>query len=126
VTALSPDGSSRPRWPHSPAGSLYSLTTEGYAGALRPAPAFGPDGTVYVAVFGREEAHDVTDIVALDRQSQLRPGWPYRLPIDVPPNGNGALLLAVRPDGRLYIDVVECCAPGRTLLALDPDGRISD
>ena len=125
VTALSPDGSSRPRWPYSPAGSLYSPTTEGYAGALRPAPAFGPDGTVYVAVFGRREAKDVTDVVALDRQGQLKPGWPYPLPIDVSPNGNGALSLAVRPDGRLSIDVVDCCAPGRTLMALDPDGRIS-
>jgi hypothetical protein len=126
VTALFPDGSSRPGWPYSPPGSLYSLTTEGYTDALRPAPAFGSDGTIYVAVFGREEAQDVTDIVALDRQGRLNPGWPYRLPIDVSPNGNGNLTLAVSPDGRLYVDVVDCCAPGRTLLALDPDGRISD
>lgn len=126
VIARSPDGQLRPGWPYNPAGLLYLYTRDELNSALRPAPAYDPDGTVYIAVFGRDDIQDVTDIVALDRQGRLKPGWPYRLLIDVSPNGNGDLLLAVSPEGRLFVDVVNCCAPGRVHLALDPDGRISD
>jgi hypothetical protein len=81
-------------------------------------PAFGPDGTVYLVVYHPDPTGPWLEVVALDRQGQLKPGWPYRLPID--PTAVMVGPLTVSPDGRLFV------RGGNMLLALDPDGRISD
>ena len=117
VTALSPDGHSPRGWPYRPEVQLVGpcLDSECFGG--HGAPAFGPDGTVYLVVFHTELAAVRAEIVALDRQGQPRPGWPYRLPFDPTSVGVGA---TVSPDGRLYV------RGGNVLLALDPDGSITD
>jgi len=117
VVALFPDGRSRSGWPYRPTGQTGGpcLDSECFGG--HGAPAFGPDGTVYLVVFHTEQAAVRAEIVALDRQGQPRPGWPYRLPFDPTSVGVGA---TVSPDGRLYV------RGGNVLLALDPDGSITD
>jgi outer membrane protein assembly factor BamB len=118
VSALSPDGRSRPGWPYRPTGQLSwsgELDTDG--GPAHVAPAFGPDDTVYVVAFHTDSAGTQAEVVALDRKGQLKRGWPYRLPWNPAPAEIGQ---TVSPDGRLYV------RGGNSLLALDPDGRISD
>ena len=59
----------------------------------------------------------IGEVMAIDRQGRLKAGWPYRVPFDA----NAVIVvLRVSPDGRLLI------RGGEQLLALDPDGRISD
>jgi len=122
VAARSPDGRSRPGWPYRPAGQL-SLPCLDTDCANRPAaPAFGPDGTVYLVVYRADPAGSRLEVVALDRQGQLKPGWPYRLPID--PTSVECCWLTVTPDGRLFVQGGH--SQHYFLLALDPDGRLSD
>jgi hypothetical protein len=76
------------------------------------APAFGSGGVVYVAL----NHDDSVEIVALDHQGRPKQGWPYRLPQDP---ADSVPSLTVSPDERLYVRL------GTTIIALDPDGRIS-
>ena len=117
VTALSPDGHSPSGWPYRPPGQLVGpcLDSECFGG--HGAPAFGPGGTVYLIVFHTDPAGVRAEVVALDRQGQLKPGWPYRLPFDP---ASVAVGLAMSPDGRLYV------RGGDAFMALDPDGGVSD
>lgn len=119
VTARSPDGRSRPGWPYRPAGQLYGpcLDSECY-GPHPVEPAFGLDGTIYLVVFHTDPAGVRAEVVALDRQGQLKPGWPYRLPFDPSIAGVGPLTMS--PDGRLFV------SSQNWHLSLDPDGRLSD
>jgi hypothetical protein len=118
VTALSPDGRSRPGWPSSPAGQMTGpcLDSECYGG--HGAPAFGPDGTVYLIAFHADRTGTWAEVVALDRQGQAKRGWPFRLPFD--PASVAVGLMTVSHDGRLFV------RGGDSLLALDPEGRIAD
>lgn len=122
VTARSPDGRSRPGWPYRPAGQLkWPCSPPGLDTDCVPqpaVPAFGPDGTVYLVVFQTDPDGAWLEVVALDRQGQVKAGWPYRLPID--PIAGEFAWLTVSPDGRLFV------RGGDLLLALDPDGRVSD
>jgi hypothetical protein len=123
VAARSPDGSSRPGWPYRPTGDLSwwpGLDTDG--GPSFVVPAFGADGTVYLVVQQSDLAGSRLEVVALDREGQLKPGWPYRLPID--PTAGEVATLTVSPDGRLFVQ--GGYGSNYFLLALDPDGRISD
>jgi outer membrane protein assembly factor BamB len=117
VTALSPDGHSPRGWPYRPDGQLVGpcLDSECFGG--HGAPAFGPDGTVYLVVFHTDPAGVRAEVVALDQMGQSKPGWPYRLPFDP---ASVAVGLTVSPDGRLFV------RGGDMLVALDPDGRISN
>ena len=118
VIALSSDGTG---WRYRPTGQLRWPCLDAGADtdclSLPPALAFGPDGAVYIAVFHADPAGVWAEVVALDRQGHVTPGWPYRLTID--PITPRAPLLTVSPDGRLYVAV------GNVLLALSPDGRVS-
>jgi outer membrane protein assembly factor BamB len=117
VEARSPEGRSRPGWPYHPAGALIgpSLDTDG---VVRPkAPAFGPDGTVYLVEFQTDASGLQAEVVALDAEGRHKPGWPYRLPFD--PTSIDIGPLAVSLEGRLYV------RGGDALLALDPDGRLT-
>jgi hypothetical protein len=51
VEARSTDGSSRPGWPYRPAGNLLGPALDTDGGVIPKAPAFGPDGTVYLVEF---------------------------------------------------------------------------
>lgn len=61
------------------------------------------------------------EVVALDRQGQVKPGWPYRLPFDASTVDIFALILSL--DGRLFVGGGYS---RMALLALDPDGTLSD
>lgn len=118
VTALSPDGESRPGWPYRPEGQLIGPCFDSECFGEHGAPAFGPDGTVYLTVYHTGSSGVRAEVVALDREGRPKPGWPYRLPFDTNTVSVGALTTS--PDGRLFV------RGGDLLLALDPDGRISD
>jgi hypothetical protein len=123
VTARSADGRSRPGWPYRPAGQLSWIPSGDTDAFPRPgAPAFGPDGTVYLVVYHTDLAGVRAEVVALDRLGQLKPGWPYRLPID--PASMMVGPLTVSPAGRLFVR--GGYGPNSFLLALNPDGHISD
>ncbi|MDO8483774.1 MAG: hypothetical protein Q7S35_02375 [Candidatus Limnocylindrales bacterium] len=121
VTALSPDGRSRPGWPYRPAGELIAPCHDSECYGHHVPPAFGPDGTIYLVVFHTDPTGTQAEIVALDRQGQLKPGWPYRVPFDA--NTVSIGMPTVSADGRLF---VRGGYSPYVLLALDPDGRLSD
>jgi hypothetical protein len=120
VTALSPDGRSRPGWPYRPLGSLVGpcFDSECFGGHM--APALGPDGTVYLVVYHGERGSVRAEVVAVDRRGELKPGWPYRLPFDA--NTVSVSGVTVSPDGRLF---VRGESSPYVLLALDADGRLA-
>jgi outer membrane protein assembly factor BamB len=123
LTARSPDGQARPGWPYRPAGQLSWMPrfdTDGGPSFVRP--AFGHDGTVYLVVHRTDPAPSWLEVVAVDRQGQLKQGWPYRLPTD--PTVAMVDSLTVSPDGRLFVRAGY--SQDTVLLALDPDGRISE
>jgi hypothetical protein len=108
----------------------WPVTIEGAASA----PAFGPDGTVYVTretyASGSSAASD--SVLALDADGKSKPGWPVALPAghsllrSVP----GVSASAPDPphvgsDGTVYFGATtaEPSSPG-VLEALDPSGRL--
>jgi hypothetical protein len=118
VEARSPDGQSLPGWPYRPLGELTGPPFDSEGGGSSSGPVFGPDGTVYLVVFRTDVAGVRAEVVALDRRGQVKAGWPYRLPID--PTAGESASMTVSPDGRLLV------IGGNLLLAVDPDGGISD
>ncbi|MDO8485345.1 MAG: hypothetical protein Q7S35_10450 [Candidatus Limnocylindrales bacterium] len=126
VAGLSPDGHPRQGWPYRPAGDLKlpcsppAGDTDGFPSPH--APAFGPDGTIYLVVCHADPSGSWLEVVALDDQGQVKSGWPYRPPIDLTPFGVGPLTLS--PDGRLFVR--GGYNTDSFLLALDPDGRLSE
>jgi hypothetical protein len=122
VVARSPNGRPLPGWPYRPAGQLSLPCLDIDCDGHHVAPAFGPDGTVYLVVYRPDPAGPWLEVVAIDRQGQLKPGWPYRLPID--PSSVMVYSLTATPGGRLVVG--GGYSQDYFLLALDPDGRISD
>jgi outer membrane protein assembly factor BamB len=121
VVAISPNGSA---WRYRPDGALGGSSCD-TDGANRPAPAFGSDGTTYISAFDSTEVGENIDIVALDRKGHVKPGWPYQLPIDG--RSSDVASLDVSPDGRLYVTYGACGSDAvATLVALDPDGSVSE
>jgi hypothetical protein len=110
VAAISPDAT---QWRYRPAGPLTWPCSDQDCPPSAVSPAFGSGGVVYVAV----NHDDKVEIVALDHRGQPVRGWPHRLP--QAPAGS-VPSLTVSPDGRLYVRL------GTTLVALDPDGNVSD
>ncbi|HEY6569809.1 MAG TPA: hypothetical protein VIZ22_05940 [Candidatus Limnocylindrales bacterium] len=122
VWARSPDGGRRPGWPYRPRGSLVGpcFDSECYGG--HQAPAFGADGTAYLVAYRSAPGGVRAEIVALDSEGQVKPGWPYRLPFDANEVSVGPI--SVSPDGRVIVQ-----GGGWSpyiLLALDPDGTLAD
>jgi outer membrane protein assembly factor BamB len=111
VVAMSGQGT---EWRYQPAVELAWPCSDSDCVGQPVAPAFGQDGVVYIAL----HHDDTVEIVALDHRGQPMDGWPYRFPRDPvePPMPS----LTVSPDGRLYVRL------GTTLVALDPDGRVSE
>ncbi len=124
VTARSPDGRPRPGWPYRPTGRLSLPCLDIDCPGYHVAPAFGPDSTVYLVVYRLDPTSRWLEVIAVDRQGQLKPGWPYRLPID--PTAGMVESLTVSPDGRLFVQGGYDGSDSSFLLALDPDGRVSD
>lgn len=119
VVALSPDGSVRPGWPYQPAGQLRLPCFDSDCSFNHAGPVTGQDGTVYVVLYREGSGGAGFDVVAVDARAQVKPGWPYRLPIDPAANETVDGLI-MSPDGRLLV------RGGSLLLSLDPDGRLSD
>jgi hypothetical protein len=121
VVAISRDGNA---WRYRPDGALSGISCDTDS-ANQPAPAFGADGTAYISVFDFKDAGESVDVVALDRQGRVKPGWPYRLPIDGRTSDVGSL--DVSPDATLYVTTGTCGSEAvGMLLALNPDGRVSE
>ena len=120
VMAISADGRPASGWPYHPDGQLTGpcLDSECYGG--HGAPLFGPDGSIFFLMFHAEGDTTRAEVVGLDRQGTPKNGWPYRLPFE--PEKTYISLPAVSVDGRLF---VRTDAPS-TILALDPDGTLSD
>lgn len=117
VSALSSDGRPLPGWPFRLPAHVNApcFDTECVGGP--PATAISADGTVYVLVHHTDPSGIRAEVIAIDRQGRLKAGWPYRVPFDA----NAVIAVpSVSPDGRLLI------RGGDQLLALDPDGRLSD
>ena len=121
--AFGPDGQPRPGWPFKPAGGFATFPCEEDRFGSPP-PAFGLGGRVYAAVQGVGGTPEQPQIVALDSEGRVVPGWPYPLP--VPERGQVEQLDVV--DGRLYVSLQNCGESdfSSALLALDPDGTLSD
>ena len=105
---------------------LDDFTVERYADSwqrLPPITVYDVDGRLLLSDGFHRHAAAVmlgkrtirAEVVALDPQGRLKPGWPYRLPFD--PSTAPIGLLTVVPDGRLFV------RGGNLLLALDTDGR---
>lgn len=120
VVAVSPDGRSPSGWPYRLAGSQRGPCFDSECFGSLGAPAFGPDGTVYVLVYQPESGGVRAEIVALDRQGQPKASWPFRLPF----NANTVPIYSpsVSPDGRV---IVRTGSTPSWLLAIDPDGRLA-
>jgi outer membrane protein assembly factor BamB len=110
VVAMSGHGT---EWRYHPAVELGWPCSDSDCVGQPVAPAFGLEGVVYIAL----HHDDTVKIVALDHEGQPMHGWPYRFPRD--PAEPPMPTLTVSPDGRLYVRL------GTTIVALDPDGRIS-
>jgi outer membrane protein assembly factor BamB len=123
VSALSSDGRSRPGWPYRSTGRLSLPCLDTDCPGYHVPPAFGPDGTVYIAVFAYGAGSWA--VVALDREGHVKPGWPHHIYIEEPRSDIRSLDMS--PDGRLYVAAGSCASPRNAmLLALDPDGQIPD
>ena len=122
ITAMSPDGRPRTGWPVRPAGSLGPVSSCIMDGPSRPRLAFGPDGTTYLAVFHEDPAESWADVLALDRNGRVSPGWPHRLPLRL---GGGLAVVSsldVSPGGKLYVTLLTCAETPDMLVVLDGDG----
>jgi outer membrane protein assembly factor BamB len=117
VYAASPDGGTPAGWPHRPAGELVAPCIDSECIGGHEAPVFGPDGTVYLLTYQTDAARVRAEVIAIDPRGQLKPGWPFRVPFDPKTAGVG---VSVSPDGRIFV------RGGDQLLALDPDGSISN
>ncbi|TMF33333.1 MAG: hypothetical protein E6I26_14385 [Chloroflexi bacterium] len=121
VLAMSADGTFPAGWPYRPSGETIGPCFDSECLGGHGTPAFGPDGSVYLIVFGPDAGGVRAEVVALDRLGRLKPGWPYRLPFDAKTTPIGTP--TVTPDGRVFIRAGSSPA---LYLALDPDGTLSD
>jgi hypothetical protein len=117
VTALSADGRSRPGWPYRSTGSLSGPCFDSECFGGPGGGILGPDGALYLIVYHGKPGSVRAEVIALDRQGRVTPGWPYRVPFDA--NAVPLWLVAASPDGRLFLQ------GGDLLVSLDPDGRVS-
>ena len=122
VTWLSPGGRALSSWGPGRSGSLSYCTggATGCAERVSAAPVFAPDRTVYILVWVTDgETWNVdTEIAALDRHGDVKPGWPRPAPgLDLA--GPEGAWLRVGPDGRVYV------VGSKGLYALLPDGTLA-
>lgn len=117
VTALSPDGRPLAGWPYRPAAQMRAPCFDTDCGGGYAPPVVAPDGTVYLIVYPSDPSGVRAEVLALDREGDLKPGWPYRLPFDA--NKVSVGMAGHTADGRLFV------RGGGQLLALDPDGRLA-
>jgi outer membrane protein assembly factor BamB len=122
VVAIFADGTG---WRYRPAGELWwpcpesrstpGVTLDTDCPGVSVAPGLASADVVYVAV----HHGDSGEVVALDHNGHVKPGWPYQLPTD--PTNSQVQSLTVSQDGRLYVVL-----GSSLILALDEDARISN
>ena len=117
VIRLLPNGQAAAGWPYRPSLDLETGCALGGTPCSGRAigPAFGPDGTMYVALAGR--ASD--QVVALDLHGAVRPGWPVTLPPPV-----RVTRLEITRDGWLLVHAGTVARPTGPTFTVDPEGRI--
>lgn len=126
VVALGPGADVLSGWPYDPAGELAWVNAVSWNEELRKPPippAFGADGTVYIASY----LLPGFEIVALDPSGRVRAGWPYRFAATPPEAGAQYRIesLTMSPDGQLYVLLrQDCCGGGTSLFALGTDGLV--
>lgn len=109
VAALGPDGNAKPGWPYT--------TTD-----LISWPAYGPDGTVYLA-----QTTDAGDwIIALGPDGKVREGWPYAVPGELKWTVCGAGCANVPDNPQVAADgtVYDSFISG--IYAVGPDGQAKE
>ena len=117
VVALDPAGSTVPGWTYRTAALDWGCSWD--CGGENPpnAPVFSADGTAYLTT--GEGFASSPQVLALDSQGRLRPGWPHVLPVPSP--GASITNLALSPGGLLFVSQVADSSV--TLFPLGPDGE---
>jgi hypothetical protein len=89
-------------------------------------PAFGPDGTVYVAIAG--VGTTASSVIGYDVSGVAEPGWPVSLPAGLGPfagddESGTPLPPVVGTDGTVYLAATKSDWTG-SVLAFDPSGNV--
>jgi hypothetical protein len=112
IGVIGADGKPAPGWP---------IALEGAASP----PAFGPDGTIYVARAGLGTAP--SQVIAYDRSGQVKPGWPVSLPKGLGTlsgDGSGTPSAPVAGnDGEVFVAAIDSRLGGQ-IIGYDSSGSI--
>jgi hypothetical protein len=111
IAVIGTDGKPAPGWP---------LALEGVASP----PAFGTDGTVYIARAGLGTG--ASRIAAFDRSGNLKTGWPVSLPAGLGTSGDYTgrpMAPVVGSDGSVFVVATNSQLTGQ-VIGYDPSGKI--
>ena len=111
IAAIGTDGKPAAGWP---------IALEGFASP----PAFGPDGTIYVARAGLGTA--ASQIAAYDRSGNLKAGWPVFFPKGLGTYGDYTgrpMAPVVGSDGYVFVAATNSQLTG-LVMGYDPSGKI--
>ena len=117
VLGVDPAGSTVPGWTYRAEELDWGCPADCAPEGPPNPPVFSADGTAYLTT-GEGYSEAPSQILALDRQGRLRPGWPY--PLSVPSTDGSITNLTMSPTGLLYVSRV---SSGVVLFPLGPSGE---